>query len=415
MSDVVISAESISKSYKLYHKPSTIQEAFSSFFGKKKAPEKEVFWALKEVSFELKQGDVLGIVGKNGAGKSTLLKILSEVTPPTSGQITIQGNVNALLEVGTGFHPDLTGRENVFLNGGILGMKKPEINALFDQIVDFAEISEFIDTPVKHYSSGMYMRLAFAIAIHLRFDILILDEILAVGDADFQKKCLQYIQRSIHNGKSVIMCSHNYLHLNNFCNKGLVLQNGKKTFSGTIQDSLKFYHQPSNLLSIKSSNIQGHRIDLQHHPHKTYTAGLGMTQLSLQCDHTYSSEVYAGCHFSFEVAYHHPEAFKYLVFGFAIKNSFAQELLAVNNLQLGIELKPKQGTGTIEVEIPQLLLYKEGAYSIDLFFGDNQQVFDVIPDAVKFNLKSRDVYQSGVLLKDRINQYYQPDLKMKCI
>jgi ABC-type glutathione transport system ATPase component len=261
----------------------------------------------------------------------------------------------------------------------------------------------------------MYMRLAFAIAIHLRFDILILDEILAVGDADFQKKCLQYIQRSIHNGKSVIMCSHNYLHLNNFCNKGLVLQNGKKTFSGTIQDSLKFYHQPSNLLSIKSSNIQGHRIDLQHHPHKTYTAGLGMTQLSLQCDHTYSSEVYAGCHFSFEVAYHHPEAFKYLVFGFAIKNSFAQELLAVNNLQLGIELKPKQGTGTIEVEIPQLLLYKEGAYSIDLFFGDNQQVFDVIPDAVKFNLKSRDVYQSGVLLKDRINQYYQPDLKMKCI
>lgn len=415
MSDVVISAEHISKSYKLYHKQHSIQEVFSSFFGRRKATAKEVFWALKEVSFELKQGDVLGIVGKNGAGKSTLLKILSEVTPPTLGQITIQGNVNALLEVGTGFHPDLTGRENVFLNGGILGMKKPEITTLFDQIVDFAEISEFIDTPVKHYSSGMYMRLAFAIAIHLRFDILILDEILAVGDADFQKKCLQHIQSSIQEGKSVIMCSHNYLHLNNFCNKGLVLQNGEKTFEGTIQDSLKFYHQQSGVVQTNSSNTKACCVDLQRHSNKTYTAHLGMTQLTLQCDHTCSLDMYAGCHFSIEIVYHHPEVFKYLVFGFVIKNSFEQELLAVNNLQLGIELKPKQGTGTIEAEIPQLLLYKEGVYSIDLFFGDNQQVFDVIPEAVKFNLKSRDVYQSGMLLRDRINQYYQPDLKMRCI
>lgn len=416
MNDVVLSAENVSKSYRLYRNNNSFQEAFSSFLKSKKTSPQEVFWALKDVSFELKQGDVLGIVGKNGAGKSTLLKILSEVTPPTSGQITIQGNVNALLEVGTGFHPDLTGRENVFLNGGILGMKKPEVMALFDQIVDFAEIAEFIDTPVKHYSSGMYMRLAFAIAIHLRFDILILDEILAVGDADFQKKCLQYVQNSIYEGKSVIMCSHNYLHLNNFCNKGVVLQNGENMFSGTIQECLKFYHKPSGLDQKKNTEVNDDcNINLQHHPNKTNTTDLGMTQFILQCDHTCSIDMYAGCHFSFEVAYHHPEAFKYLVFGFVIKNSFSQELIAVNNLQLGIELKPTQSDGIIKVEIPQLLLYKEGVYTIDLFFGNNQQVFDVILDAAQFNLKPQDVYQSGVLLKDRINQYYQPDLKMKCI
>lgn len=417
MSDVVISAESISKSYKLYHKPNSIREVFSGFFGKKKVPEREVFWALKEVSFELKQGDVLGVVGKNGAGKSTLLKILSEVTPPTSGQITIQGNVNALLEVGTGFHPDLTGRENVFLNGGILGMKKPEINALFDQIVDFAEITEFIDTPVKHYSSGMYMRLAFAIAIHLRFDILILDEILAVGDIDFQKKCLQHIQNSIYNGKSVIMCSHNDVHLTNLCTRGMLINDGQLTFAGDIQQTLKAYSKITSHEATKVVASDKGKFTLYNHPNKTYKpAKEGMQDITLYCNKQCTNELYAGCNFSFDVSYiHNKSPVAHLIFGFVIKNDLKQEVIGINNLQLGLTLTPpNKPQGIIQIDIPQLLLYRTGRYYIDLYFGDNHQVFDVILNAVSFQIQKTDVYKSGILPQSSINWYYQPHLTMTC-
>src|SRR5206468_1748317 len=169
----------------------------------------EDFWALKDVSFEVKQGEVLGIIGRNGAGKSTLLKILSRITEPTEGRVRLRGRVASLLEVGTGFHPELTGRENIFLNGVILGMSRAEIARKFDEVVAFAEIEKFLDTPVKHYSSGMYVRLAFAVAAHLEPEILILDEVLAVGDAEFQKKCLGKMEQVSRGGRSVLFVSHN--------------------------------------------------------------------------------------------------------------------------------------------------------------------------------------------------------------
>ncbi len=204
---------------------------------------KEEFWALKDVSFEVNQGDAIGIIGRNGAGKSTLLKILSRITEPTSGKITIHGRVASLLEVGTGFHPELTGRENISLNGAILGMSRIEIKKKFDEIVDFAEIEKFLDTPVKRYSSGMYVRLAFAVAAHLDPEILIVDEVLAVGDAQFQKKCLGKMSDvSSKEGRTVLFVSHNMEAVRNLCNKGIVLNKGMIQYAGEVETSLKEYN-----------------------------------------------------------------------------------------------------------------------------------------------------------------------------
>lgn len=199
---------------------------------RKKQPRQE-FWALKDVSFTLNQGEVLGVLGKNGAGKSTLFKILSQITQPTGGQAKIYGRVSSLLEVGTGFHPELSGRENIFLNGTILGMNKAEIKAQFNQIVEFSGVGEFLDDPVKYYSSGMYMRLAFAIAAHLQSEILIIDEVLAVGDAPFQERCLQKIKELVSDqGRSVLLVSHNLTSVKQFCTQCLWLEQGHLKQSG---------------------------------------------------------------------------------------------------------------------------------------------------------------------------------------
>src|SRR5213595_147226 len=229
MSDIVISAANLSKCYLVGHQ-SAERERYIALrdviarearnFARKgldfvrgrqivQGDEVEEFWALRDVSFEVRRGEVLGIIGRNGAGKSTLLKIMSQITPPTCGEIDIHGRVGSLLEVGTGFHPELTGRENIYLNGSILGMSRREIERQFDQIVVFAEVDEFIDTPVKRYSSGMYLRLAFAVAAHLEPEILLVDEVLAVGDAAFQRKCLGRMGEVAKAGRTVLLVSHN--------------------------------------------------------------------------------------------------------------------------------------------------------------------------------------------------------------
>lgn len=204
------------------------------------------FWALKDVSFEFQQGEVVGIIGRNGAGKSTLLKVLSRITEPTEGKITIRGRVASLLEVGTGFHPELTGRENIFLNGAILGMHRYEIKAKFDEIVAFAEVEKFLDTPVKRYSSGMYVRLAFAVAAHLEPEVLIVDEVLAVGDAEFQKKCLGKMHEVSRGGRTVLFVSHNMAAIASLCTKGLLLRNGRLSFAGKAEAAIAAYLQPTN-------------------------------------------------------------------------------------------------------------------------------------------------------------------------
>jgi lipopolysaccharide transport system ATP-binding protein len=205
------------------------------------------FLALKDVSFEVKRGDVLGIIGSNGAGKSTLLKILSEVNSPTKGTVKIKGRVASLLEVGTGFHSELTGRENIFLNGAILGMKKAEINMKFDEIVAFAEVGKFIDTPVKRYSSGMYVRLAFAVAAHLESEILIVDEVLAVGDTSFQKKCLGKMGEVSKDGRTVLFVSHNIAAIKTLCSTGIVLNKGQMIFHGGVEEAVDQYMGPNKL------------------------------------------------------------------------------------------------------------------------------------------------------------------------
>jgi lipopolysaccharide transport system ATP-binding protein len=275
MSDVVITVENLWKQYRygvLSHRAlyKDLQSWWARFRGKEdpnsrlervrltknqelrikneegEAPDR--FWALRDVSFEVKRGEVLGIIGRNGAGKSTLLKIMSRVTTPTKGEVKIKGRVASLLEVGTGFHPELTGRENIFLNGAILGMTKNEIKKKFDEIVGFAEIEKFIDTPVKRYSSGMYVRLAFAVAAHLEPEILIIDEVLAVGDAQFQKKCLGKMGDVAKEGRTVLFVSHNMDAVRRLCDQTLILQQGSVSFSGYTDEAIHRYSKDSALL-----------------------------------------------------------------------------------------------------------------------------------------------------------------------
>ncbi len=254
MSDTVIKVENLSKKYILGHQKqegyTTLRDSIANgsknlikIFKDKstEAPTAEEFWALNDISFEIKQGDRVGIIGRNGAGKSTLLKILSRITEPTKGSIRIKGRVASLLEVGTGFHPELTGRENIFLNGAILGMGKIEIQRKFDEIVTFAEVEKFLDTPVKRYSSGMYVRLAFAVAAHLEPEILIVDEVLAVGDAQFQKKCLGKMKTVGSEGRTVIFVSHNMVAINTLCSTGIVLNRGEVISNGNITQCISEY------------------------------------------------------------------------------------------------------------------------------------------------------------------------------
>ncbi|MFY7828782.1 MAG: ABC transporter ATP-binding protein [Flectobacillus sp.] len=234
----VIEAQNVSKRYIIDHKKGNaksntfrevITDTFRNIFTKSENDdvEHEDFWALRDVSFKIEQGDRVGVVGSNGAGKSTLLKVLSRITEPTEGKITIKGRVASLLEVGTGFHPELSGRENIFLNGAILGMKRDEIKKHFDAIVDFAGVEKFLDTPVKRYSSGMYVRLGFAISAHLEPEIMIVDEVLAVGDADFQRKCLGKMKDASTSGRTILFVSHNLTAVQGLCNKAMYMQKGQ--------------------------------------------------------------------------------------------------------------------------------------------------------------------------------------------
>lgn len=258
MSDIAIRVEKLSKQYRIgggLEEYKTLRETLTRSFtapfrrlstfahGRAAVPSNQTIWALKDVSFEVKPGEILGIIGRNGAGKSTLLKILSRITEPTKGYAEVHGRVGSLLEVGTGFHPELTGRENIYLNGAILGMKKAEIESKFDEIVAFAEIEKFIDTPVKHYSSGMHTRLAFSVAAHLEPDILLVDEVLAVGDAAFQKKCFDHLMGFQRQGRTVLVVSHNLISLEAMCDRALVLSHGEVVAQNQIVKAIEIYRR----------------------------------------------------------------------------------------------------------------------------------------------------------------------------
>lgn len=247
----VIQAEELGKSYNILHEQKqryptlrdTLVESVRNLGKPRNKTTKETFWALRDVSFEIEQGDRVAVVGRNGAGKSTLLKILSRITPPSTGRVSIRGRVASLLEIGTGFHPELTGRENIYLNGAILGMQRREIDRRFDEIVAFAEVERFLDTPVKRYSSGMYTRLAFAVAAHLDSDILIVDEVLSVGDASFQEKCLRKTQELGGQGRTIIFVSHNLSAVKSMCEKGILLAGGCIAQTGDVDLVVQSYSE----------------------------------------------------------------------------------------------------------------------------------------------------------------------------
>lgn len=275
MSDTVIKVENLSKKYVLSHQDNgrqtkTLRDVIAH--GAKSLGQKliksssqqmlnrtrEEFWALKDISFEIRQGDRVGIIGRNGAGKSTLLKILSRITEPTTGRIFLNGRVASLLEVGTGFHPELTGRENIYLNGAILGMSRAEITRKFDEIVAFAEVEKFLDTPVKRYSSGMYVRLAFAVAAHLEPEILIIDEVLAVGDIRFQQKCLGKMEEVGREGRTVLFVSHNMSTVSYLCNRGILLESGKLYLDSDAEQAISVYLDKSYSVARELPLVERH-------------------------------------------------------------------------------------------------------------------------------------------------------------
>jgi lipopolysaccharide transport system ATP-binding protein len=235
--------EGVSKHYRLGGAHRSLRDALGSLPRRRDRPEQETLWALRDVSFEIKSGEALAVIGPNGAGKSTILKLIGNIIAPTQGRVIVRGRVASLLELGAGFHPDLTGRENIFLNGAILGMKRSEIKAQFDSIVDFAELHAFIDTPVKRYSAGMYMRLAFAIAVHVSPDILLLDEVLAVGDKMFQEKSLQKTQELQSEARTVVFVSHNQYAVQSLCQRGVFLNHGRLECIGSVQDAVRAYER----------------------------------------------------------------------------------------------------------------------------------------------------------------------------
>lgn len=339
-------------------------------------PQVETFWALKDVSFEVQHGEALGIIGRNGAGKSTLLKILSHITKPTEGRVALYGRVGSLLEVGTGFHNELTGRENIYLNGAILGMPRAEVKRKFDQIVAFAEIDKFIDTPVKHYSSGMYMRLAFAIAAHLEPDILVVDEVLAVGDADFQKKCLGKMSDVAGQGRTVLFVSHNLSAIANLCPKTIWLDHGQIKEYGETQTILPHY--------LSKQSVSG-SLDLIHHPGRIGNNKL-IKQVRLMSTQGITSIFETNGNFNFEVDYCiKPHIARQVSLGFNVKDSMGNLLFSSHLNQYQQQVLSSGEMQTIKAKINPIPL-TPGIYELSLFLSNGTTNLDIIENAVSFEV-----------------------------
>ena len=318
----------------------------------------ETIWALKDVSFEVKQGEVVGVIGRNGAGKSTLLKILSRITEPSTGYAEIHGRVGSLLEVGTGFHPELTGRENISLNGAILGMSRADIARKFDEMVAFAEVERFIDTPVKHYSSGMYLRLAFAVAAHLEPEILVVDEVLAVGDAQFQKKCLGKMGEVASEGRTVLFVSHNMAAVERLCSRGVFLHNGAVLQHGSVDDTITAYlgHMKSNEVYFRDRILRRASVVQQG------------SNLVISADYVTDRALGMPC------------------LGFVISDYLGNPICGTNPVVDAVDFAGDTGTSgtvTAELQTPKLL---NGTYRMSLWFGDGKNEYFAEEDALAFEV-----------------------------
>ena len=372
-----------------------------SRFGKE---DESVFWALKDINFEVKEGEVLGIIGKNGAGKSTLLKILSQIAEPTSGRIEIHGRVASLLEVGTGFHPELSGRENIYMNGTILGMSRKEIDRKLDEIVDFSGVEKFIDTPVKFYSSGMKVRLGFSVAAHLDPEILIIDEVLAVGDFEFQARCLGKMEDVSKTGRTILFVSHNLEAVKGLCSRCLVLKEGKIAFDGQAEFSIRNY--------LDSSETQhGSKLDLRNHPDKK-NPDLGLLEANILVDGVLGNEIYAGQELkvSFQYKVDNSHLNTLIDVGFGIFDHEEKGLLAFNNSNYKQKVVLQNQTGTVDITLPFFPFHRSDSLFFNFYFGYLGDYYEVLHRAGRLVCKQKDFLGTGIPLNGKLNTVYVPEI-----
>ena len=411
MSNTAIRVEGLGKKYNLNHlsnkgKDDLLMDSLKNF-GKRlfsKAPEKEEFWALRDVSFDIRQGDRVGIIGRNGAGKSTLLKMLSRIVAPTTGRIEYEGRMASLLEVGTGFHGDLTGRENIYLNGSILGMRKKEIDARFDEIVAFSEVERFLDTPVKRYSSGMYVRLAFAVAAHLQSEILIVDEVLAVGDAAFQKKCLGKMdQISKEGGRTILFVSHSMDAVQKLCNTGILLNKGQLLFSGHIDQVVNRYVE-SNVSGNGLYHIEKNQLNPDHLPGRILSVKI------LNSKNEQSGEIAVGEPWKLQMEINLNKPIANFVAGIGIQNIHGTPVVTTWTKNVSLD----EGEYVIEF-LNEELIYNTGLYKLSLglssenvsFFYNNTEAFLNISEAGKTQNDERLINRSGGILLNQLTYKIQ--------
>jgi lipopolysaccharide transport system ATP-binding protein len=406
MSNTVIKVENISKQYRLGQvSTGTISHDVNRWWHRVRGKEdpylkigeandrtsagnSEYVWALRDINFDVQHGEVLGIIGRNGAGKSTLLKILSRTTAPTTGSIKIKGRVASLLEVGTGFHPELSGRDNIFLNGAILGMSKKEIERKFDEIVDFAGVERYIDTPVKRYSSGMYVRLAFAVAAHLEPEILIVDEVLAVGDSEFQKKCLGKMKDvSEKDGRTVLFVSHNMAAVKQLCTRGIVLKHGQLIFAGTQYEAVNYYQNAHQTNS--SFQNTGKLEDAPGNEH--------IRILSFDVQPAEGDAITIATGFYFEIEFYNYKENINLDVTFELKTT--DEVIVFHHGSLvSVNQDSKRGVYKVRGKLPGYFL-NAGNYSFNLIFGENQRhALFMIHDFIQFEVMNESLGSNSNIL-----------------
>ncbi|CAA9203645.1 Vitamin B12 import ATP-binding protein BtuD [Flavobacterium bizetiae] len=424
--DIILKAENISKQYRLGQVGTgTLAHDLNRWWHQVRGKENpylkigdvndrstkgtsDYVWALQDIDFEVERGEVLGIIGKNGAGKSTLLKILSKVTAPTTGSIKSRGRIASLLEVGTGFNGEMTGRENIFLNGAILGMTKKEITSKLDEIIEFSGCERYIDTPVKRYSSGMTVRLAFAVAAFLEPEILVIDEVLAVGDAEFQKKAIGKMQDiSRGEGRTVLFVSHNMVAVKSLCTRGIVLEHGTVVIDSTIDNAIDYYLASDDILEGQNLIENGH-FDLSNHINKK-VKNIGIVSVEIFCKGQKTNTIVTGAKVEFVFKYKLIDKFNEPVLGVVIKDTDEVEIIGLNNRNTGDLILNDLLEGEIRLSFPVFRIIKSKKYKVDLYFGDKENNIDTIYDAFYFNvLTSLDGRKP---IQEKLNYYYDSEIK----
>ncbi len=389
----ILEIQNIGKKYRIQHLTGgylSLRERMLSSL-KFERPQVEDFWAVKDISFNIELGESIGIIGRNGAGKSTLLKVLSKITPPTTGRIVSRGRIASLLEVGTGFHPELTGRENIFFNGSLLGMKRKEIESKFDEIVDFSGVEKFLDTPLKHFSSGMQLRLAFAVAAFLEPEILIIDEVLAVGDAEFQKKCLGKMEDVSESGRTILFVSHNMGAIRNLCKKCILLNQGEILYNGSVEEATSRYLSPSTTLAdqVYVARPKNSIIWL-----KSVVVNNQLTK----------AIVYYGDAMEIKIACGSDESLNAFI-GFVISDQYGGNTLNANNRYQKHTIQFSKGTNTVVCKLGVLPLM-EGTYYVTLYLGNESKDIQIVENAIAIEVHERDVWGNGKMPPKRVSSLW---------